>query len=200
MSAFRGASDALGMQEPIDRRDFVNSMLLASGSALLGALSPRQLLASDDWTGYAGVGDYARSNGNTYEVISAGHQIRDRVFSKNAPKSTLHFIRFQTRKRCTSSSLTSSPRPGRSGTSISPSRNVYMVLVFSTCSPGLHTSSGSSGGRMNTSSCHSAPIAAEACRNPASRRPIAPCRTQGTWYDSASMAILRHKKIPPACT
>jgi len=88
MSAFRGASDALGMQEPIDRRDFVNSMLLASGGALLGALSPRQILAADDWTGYAGVGDYARSNGNTYEVISAGHQIRDRVFSKRPPKVT----------------------------------------------------------------------------------------------------------------
>src|SRR5262245_16042053 len=30
MSAFRGSSDTLGMQEPIDRRDFVNSMMLAS--------------------------------------------------------------------------------------------------------------------------------------------------------------------------
>ena len=88
MSAFRGSSDALGMQEPIDRRDFLNSMLLASGSALLGALSPRQVLASDDWTGYAGVGDYARSNGNTYEVISAGHQIRDKALSKNPSKVT----------------------------------------------------------------------------------------------------------------
>ena len=88
MSAFRGSGDALGMQEPIDRRDFVNSTLLASGAALLGALSPRQILASDDWTGYAGVGDYARSNGNTYEVISAGHQIRDKVFSGNPPKVT----------------------------------------------------------------------------------------------------------------
>src|SRR4051794_4623930 len=86
MSVFRGSGDALGMQEPIDRRDFMNSLLLASGGALLGALSPRQILASDDWTGYAGVGDYARSNGNTYEVISAGHQIRDKVFSKNPPK------------------------------------------------------------------------------------------------------------------
>ena len=81
MSAFLGGSDALGMQEPIDRRDFLNSMMLASGGALVGALSPRQILASDDWTGYAGVGDYARSNGNTYEVISAGHQIKIRVLS-----------------------------------------------------------------------------------------------------------------------
>src|SRR5262249_48916880 len=88
MSAYRGCSGALGMQEPIERRDFVNSMLLASGGALLGALSPRQILAADDWTGYAGVGDYARSNGNTYEVISAGHQIRDKVFSQDPPKVT----------------------------------------------------------------------------------------------------------------
>src|SRR5439155_25536473 len=86
MSAFRGSSGALGMQQTIDRRDFFNSILLASGGALLGGLSPRQILASDDWTGYAGVGDYARSNGNTYEVISAGHQIRDKVFSKSPPK------------------------------------------------------------------------------------------------------------------
>src|SRR5215510_16078898 len=88
MSAYRGCSGALGMQEPIERRDFVNSMLLASGGALFGALSPRQILASDDWTGYAGVGDYARSNGNTYEIISAGHQIRDRVFSQTPPQVT----------------------------------------------------------------------------------------------------------------
>jgi spermidine dehydrogenase len=84
MSVFHRPGDTLGMQEPIDRRDFLNSMMLASGGALLGALSPSQILASADWTGYAGVGDYARSNGNTFEVISAGHQIRDRVFSKNS--------------------------------------------------------------------------------------------------------------------
>src|SRR6185369_416572 len=41
-----------------------------------------------DWTGYAGVGDYARSNGNTYEVITAGHQIRDQVFSRNPREVT----------------------------------------------------------------------------------------------------------------
>src|SRR6478672_10394850 len=83
MSAVRGSGDALGMQSMIDRRDFFNSMLLASGGALLGGLSPRQILAAEDWTGYAGVGDYARSNGNTHEVISAGHQIRDQLFSRN---------------------------------------------------------------------------------------------------------------------
>ena len=81
------ADRALGMNQPIDRRDFMNSMLLGSGAALLGSMNPRQIMAADDWTGYGGVGDYARSNGNTYEVINAGHQIRDRVFEKN-PRAT----------------------------------------------------------------------------------------------------------------
>src|SRR5215471_12347870 len=43
------------------------------------ALPPFRLLGADDWTGNGGVGDYANSNGNTQEVIEAGHQIRDRV-------------------------------------------------------------------------------------------------------------------------
>ena len=86
MSDASQSGDALGMREPIDRRDFMNSVLLASGSALLGSLSPSQMLAADDWTGYAGVGDYSRSNGNTHEVITAGHQIRDNVFRKTPPE------------------------------------------------------------------------------------------------------------------
>lgn len=75
-----GADRALGMDQKICRRDFLNSTLLASGSALLGSLTPRQLLARDDWTGYGGIGDYADSNGNTFEVMTAGHQIRNHVF------------------------------------------------------------------------------------------------------------------------
>jgi len=73
---------ALGLHQPICRRDFLNSTLLAAGGLLLGPLTPQQLLASasDDWTGYGGVGDYAGSNGNTLEVMSAGHQIRDGIF------------------------------------------------------------------------------------------------------------------------
>lgn len=35
----------------------------------------------DDWTGYGGVGDYARSNGNTAAVVGAGHAVRDGVFA-----------------------------------------------------------------------------------------------------------------------
>jgi spermidine dehydrogenase len=73
-------SRVLGIDQKICRRDFLNSTLLASGGLLLGSLSPRQLLARDEWTGYGGVGDYGNSNGNTFEVMSAGHQIRDHVF------------------------------------------------------------------------------------------------------------------------
>jgi spermidine dehydrogenase len=67
---------------PIHRRDFLNSTLLAAGSALLYAASPLELLVEEDWTGYGGVGDYASSNGNTYEVMTAGHTIRDRVYER----------------------------------------------------------------------------------------------------------------------
>jgi len=81
----RGGKDrsdkALGMNQRICRRDFLNSTLLASGSLLLESLTPQQLLARDDWTGYGGVGDYADSNGNTLEVMRIGHQSRDGAFN-----------------------------------------------------------------------------------------------------------------------
>ena len=79
---------ALGLNQPICRRDFLNSTLLAAGSVLLGPLSPKQLLAEEDWTGYGGVGDYAKSNGNTYEVMTAGHEIRNGTFS-SLPAETI---------------------------------------------------------------------------------------------------------------
>jgi spermidine dehydrogenase len=75
---------ALGMDHDISRRDFMNATLLASGGALLSGLTPQQLIAQmgkDNWTGYGGVGDYADSHGNTFEVMTAGHQIRDHVFA-----------------------------------------------------------------------------------------------------------------------
>lgn len=85
----KGDSDrhdkALGLNQPICRRDFLNSTLLAAGSVLLGPFSPKQLLAEDDWTGYGGVGDYANSNGNTFEVMSSGHQIRNGAFDSLPP-------------------------------------------------------------------------------------------------------------------
>src|SRR5579884_536154 len=83
------ADKLLGMDRRICRRDFLNSTLLASGSLLLGPLTPAQLLAQGKkWTGYGGVGDYANSNGNTAEVMDAGHKIRDHVFDSPPADAT----------------------------------------------------------------------------------------------------------------
>ncbi len=71
---------SLGMDQAISRRDFLNSTLLASGGLLMRPLTPLHFLSEDDWTGYGGVGDYSRSNGNTYEIVQAGHKIRDGQF------------------------------------------------------------------------------------------------------------------------
>jgi spermidine dehydrogenase len=73
----------LGMQEPITRRDFLGSTLLASGAVLMDALTPQELLAqNDEFTGYGGVGEYSNSNGNTWPVLLAGHKIRDAVYNR----------------------------------------------------------------------------------------------------------------------
>ena len=59
----------LGINESISRRDFLNSTLIGSGALLLSSLSPLQLMAEEDWTGYGGIGDYSNSNGNTRELL-----------------------------------------------------------------------------------------------------------------------------------
>jgi spermidine dehydrogenase len=71
---------ALGMDERISRRDYLNSTLLASGGLLLGSMCPLDLMAENDWDGFSGVGDYSAANGNTFEVMTEAHKIRDRVF------------------------------------------------------------------------------------------------------------------------
>lgn len=89
--SFPGKSErgehSLGMNAEITRRDFLGATLLASGAQLLQPLSPGELLAAqpgarlpgsaDDWNGFSGVGDYANCNGNTWEVLSAGHRLRE---------------------------------------------------------------------------------------------------------------------------
>jgi spermidine dehydrogenase len=70
----------------ITRRDFVAGTLVGTGSALLGMAAPATMRTAaaqttplpltglgPDWTGPGGVGDYARSNGNTAEVVNAAH-------------------------------------------------------------------------------------------------------------------------------
>jgi len=84
---------ALGMDSSITRRDFLGTALLASGAALLDGFPPQQvraastrdanLTADSEWNGYGGVGDYASSNGNTWEVLTAGHKLRDGSYEKS---------------------------------------------------------------------------------------------------------------------
>ena len=70
----------------ITRRDFVGGSLIGAGGALLGMAAPGAVQVAraqtspspmtglgPDWTGPGGVGDYARSNGNTHEVVNAAH-------------------------------------------------------------------------------------------------------------------------------
>jgi len=81
--------NALNTNTRITRRDFIGSTLLASGSVLLGNASPIDLLENrDEFTGYGGVGEYSSSNGNTLEVLHAGHAIRDQVFEP-VPKNVI---------------------------------------------------------------------------------------------------------------
>ena len=70
----------------ITRRDFVGGSLVGAGAALLNLASPAAIKTAaaqtspmpmtglgPDWTGPGGIGDYARSNGNTHEVVNAAH-------------------------------------------------------------------------------------------------------------------------------
>jgi len=80
---------ALGMNSRITRRDFVGSTLLASGALLLRAVhacrDPR-LQRRIHWL--RRVGEYAKSNGNTLDVVQAGHTIRDGVYDSR-PKDVV---------------------------------------------------------------------------------------------------------------
>ena len=81
---YRTGDRVLGMDSAITRRDFLETTLLASGAALLNTAFPAQLLAeksqtesaASDWNGFGGIGEYANSNGNTWEVLTAGHKLR----------------------------------------------------------------------------------------------------------------------------
>src|SRR5437867_2753594 len=69
-------SDRLGMNEPISRRDFLNGAVLAGAGLLVGGQAPTASPA-DAFNGYGGIGDYSRANGNTWDVLNAGHALRD---------------------------------------------------------------------------------------------------------------------------
>jgi spermidine dehydrogenase len=78
----------LGLDARITRRDFVNGVLVGAGAAALGTSSSdvAATLAGgeDTFTGYGGVGDYARANGNTWPVVQAAHRLRDGQYDSAA--------------------------------------------------------------------------------------------------------------------
>jgi len=66
----------LGMDAKIAREDYV-----AGAPAAMQRAVARPALAAAEWDGFGGLGDYATANGNTHAVMTAGHAIRDGVYS-----------------------------------------------------------------------------------------------------------------------
>src|SRR6266566_1280019 len=72
---------ALGLNTSITRRDFIGATLVGSGAMLLGAPPPSRAQGlTAAWNGYAGIGDYSRSNGNIASVVNAAHGIHDGIY------------------------------------------------------------------------------------------------------------------------
>jgi spermidine dehydrogenase len=83
-------TSSLGLDAPITRRDFIGSTLIGSGAMLMGAAAPAFAQTLDSaWNGYAGIGDYARSNGNTASVVNAAHGVRDGIYESRLASATL---------------------------------------------------------------------------------------------------------------
>jgi len=85
----------LGLDTHITRKDFLNATLLGVGGLLISASAPALARAADAaqndtdaWTGFGGVGDYSRSNGNTKAVLDAAHKVRDRLYA-TLPRNTV---------------------------------------------------------------------------------------------------------------
>jgi spermidine dehydrogenase len=74
------------MNDPITRRDFLNGILLTGAGLALHSKAP-SISPGDAFNGYGGIGDYAHSNGNTWEVLSAGHAMRDGAFESRIAKA-----------------------------------------------------------------------------------------------------------------
>jgi spermidine dehydrogenase len=89
---FDSSERDLGLDTRITRRDFLDASLLGAGGMLLR--QPAPLAASHapadnpEWDGYGGVGDYARSHGNTWETITAAHDLRDGKLSDAGHRAT----------------------------------------------------------------------------------------------------------------
>ena len=81
----------LGLDRDITRRDFVygSSILLSSAVVGCGKSTDKKSLSNSDysfdvsanWYGPGGIGDYAKSHGNTPELIKTAHEIRSGRFN-----------------------------------------------------------------------------------------------------------------------
>src|SRR5438105_4763779 len=74
--------DRLGMNESISRRDFLNGTLVAGAGLLLHGHMPVVTSPADAFDGYGGIGDYRHANGNTYDVMTTAHAMRDGAFER----------------------------------------------------------------------------------------------------------------------
>jgi len=85
-NSFDSEERDVGLDMSITRRDFLNASLLATGAALLRTPAPfvRQApgTANPEWEGFGGVGDYARSHGNTWASLTVAHDLRDGKFAR----------------------------------------------------------------------------------------------------------------------
>ncbi|HTD74305.1 MAG TPA: NAD(P)-binding protein [Steroidobacteraceae bacterium] len=75
----------LGLDSTISRRDFLNGSLVAAAGGALAL--PATSASVDTFTGYGGVGDYARANGNTWSVVQAAHRLRDGGYAESVMDS-----------------------------------------------------------------------------------------------------------------
>src|SRR5438045_9441341 len=82
-----GHADSLRLSAPISRRDFLNGVLL-TGAGLLLHNKALSISPEDAFNGYGGIGDHAHSNRNTWEVLTAGHAMRDGAFEKQIANAT----------------------------------------------------------------------------------------------------------------
>ena len=71
------------MNESISRRYFLNGALVAGAGILLRGQLPATDSLADAWNGYGGIGDYRHSNGNTYDVLTTAHAMRDGKFERS---------------------------------------------------------------------------------------------------------------------
>src|SRR5947208_8295859 len=81
MSLRNSQDDRLGLNDPISRRDFLNGALLASAGLPLHANAP-PISPADASDGSGATGDYRHSNGNIWDVLRAGHAMRDGAFER----------------------------------------------------------------------------------------------------------------------